>query len=193
MPNDDKMASLKAMSALSGVEVELKEVCQDWILLTYDLPHNKEGDKARSEFLHKAKTIGAVQHTESVYLLPWTPMSESMAIEVSRVGNAFIWLSSVKDNQKARKLTNDYDADIKRSISSVKKRITKMKRHAEDGKSGLVERMRVKTDRMIKDLAGIVARRGSKELCRKVDELKRESDSITIGTSGTIRELEELL
>jgi signal transduction histidine kinase len=116
-----------------------------------------------------------------------------MAVEVSKVGNAFLWLSSVKDDDKARELTDSYDADIRRAISSVRRRITKMRKHAEDGKAGLVERMRVKTDKMIRDLASTVARRGSSELCQRVDALKKEAESISVGTWGAIKEIEKLL
>lgn len=190
---EEKLASLKLMSALSGVEVRVKEVIDDWILLTYDLPTTEEGNKMRAEFLKKASQIGAAQHTESVYLLPWCPESELLAVQLAEKGKLFVWIANVKDESKAKELTEKYDVDVATDFKEIRERLTKMRKHAEDGKAGIVERMKKKTDRMILDAAGIAARRGSEKLAREVDKLKQEAESITVNNSSWVSELKDLL
>lgn len=190
---EEKLASLKLMSALSGVEVKVKEVIDDWILLTYDLPTTEEGNKMRAEFLRKASQIGAAQHTESVYLLPWCPESELLAVQLAEKGKLFVWIANVKDESKAKELTEKYDGDVATDFLEIRERLAKMKKHAEDGKAGVVERMKKKTDRMIVDAAGIAARRGSEKLAHEVERLKSEFEEIQVSSSGWVSELEGLL
>ena len=171
---DEKFASLRAMEAFTGIHIDVRELVDSWILLTYDVPHTKEGDKARSDFLRKARDIGAVQHTESVYLLPWTPRSESLALDVAKVGNAFLWTSNVKDKVRATELTVKYDADIKESLKKIKDRIRRINKHYEEGRDGIAARMVKKTETMLWNASNIASRRGSVDLCDKVNSLIQE-------------------
>lgn len=194
MAEEEKFASLKLMAALSGVEAKVKEYIEDWVLLTYDLPHNEAGDKVRAKFLDDVRSLGGIQHSESCYLFPASPVAELAVISVAEAGKAYIWFSSVEDEEKARKLTQEYDKKVKDDfLKELKERITKMKKHAEEGKDGIVEKMRKKTDRMLKDAAGIAARRGSEKLAREVEKLKSELDGIQVSPSGWVSELKNLL
>lgn len=192
---EKRLASLKLMAALSGVKVRTREICSEFYLLTFDLPTTEEGNKARAKFYERARRVGAVPHTESVFYLPACPESELAIVEVAEAGNAFVWTTSVKDEQTARELTEKYDQGISNDIlQEIKERLTKMRKHAEDGKSGIIERMKPKTDRMIVDAAGIAARRGSEKLAKDVEELRKEADSITINNNGSwVNEIKELL
>jgi len=68
------------------------------------------------------------------------------------------------------------------------------KKHAEDGKEAVVNRMRKKTEKMLKDAAGIAARRGSDKLAKEVSRLKSEYEEITVNTAGSwVSELKDLL
>ena len=69
-------ASIEVLARLTGTQIRCREICDRWLLITYDLPHNKKGDRARREFLDTAKIIGATHHTDSVYLMPWTPAAD---------------------------------------------------------------------------------------------------------------------
>jgi len=173
MKLEDRLASLKALTTLSGVNIPVMEVCHDWLLLTYDIPCNDIGNKTRRKFLSMAKAIGASQHTLSVYLLPWTPESELLAVEVAAVGNAFIWTSNVKDLQKAKELTKAYDADIASRIVKLDKRIDKIETAIIADRKKDAHRMIEKTERMIKELRKIVTLRASQELLDKFEKVSQ--------------------
>jgi len=193
---DEKFASLKLMADLSGVEAQVKPYLTEWILITYDLPTTEEGNKARAEFLETVWHLGGVMHSKSCYLMPSTPEAELAAVRLAEVTkSAYIWFSSIKDEAKARELTEEYDKAIKDDIlKELKERITKMKKHAEDGKEAVVNRMRKKTEKLIKDAAGIAARRGSEKLAKEVSRLKSEYEEITVNTTGSwVSELKDLL
>jgi len=194
--NEEQFASLKLMATLSGVEAQVKEVLHDFILITYDLPTTEEGNKARSRFLDDIRYIGGVMHSESCYLMPSSPESELAAIQLAeKTPSCYIWFSHIKDEVKAKELTREYDKAVKDDIlKEIRERVAKMKKHAEDGKEGVVNRMRKKTEKMLKDAAGIAARRGSEKLAKEVSRLKSEYEGITVNTAGSwVSELKDLL
>lgn len=185
-----KTPTLKMAEALSNVELQVREVCDQWILITYDLPNTDEGQKARSKFLRRAESIGAVQHTESVYLMPWTPESEMYAVEVASIGRAFLWVSSIKDENRAKEITDDYDAKVESGlIKYVRERIKKMQQHAQSNIRAF-ERMKVKTFTLLDESAGIASRRGSVRLAETVASLRKEVNDIIPVTSSSIWEKE---
>jgi hypothetical protein len=192
---DERLASLKLMAALSGVEVKTREICSEFYLLTFDLPTTEEGNKARAKFYERARRAGAVPHTESVYYLPTCPESELAIVEVAEAGNAFVWTANVKDEDKARILTEKYDKSVNNDIlKELNERVTKMEKHAEDGKEAVVNRMRKKTQKMLVDAAGIAARRGSEKLARQVEKLKTRCEEIKVADSSSwVSELKGLL
>jgi hypothetical protein len=194
--NEEKFASLKLMATLSGVEAQVKEVISDWILVTYDLPTTEEGNKARAKFLDNVRYIGGVMHSESCYLLPSSPSSELATIELAeRTPSCYVWFSSVHSIDKAKELTHEYDKSVNDDIlKELKERITKMEKHAEDGKESVVNRMRKKTQKMLVDAAGIAARRGSERLAQQVEKLKTRYEEIKVADSSSlVGELRNLL
>ena len=123
----EQTASLRAMSALSDTPVNIREVIDDWVLITFDIPTTEEGNKVRSEFYKVARRVGALQHTESVYLMPLTTETEMLALELSRIGNVFIWTSTPAENE-ARGITDNYDDIVDSQIDDVFGRIQKTKK-----------------------------------------------------------------
>ena len=192
MNENEKLASLKTMAALSGVDVNVKSVCDDWLLLTFDIPATIEGNKARQDFYKRAKELGATQHSESVYLLPWCPETELLALDISKVGDVYVWVSHIKDEQRAQELTSKYDTDIEQQFKALEKRIAKMKQHLEGGKEGTAKRMVKKTNQMINDLTSIVARRGSTRLADRLDKVKEGFESLKPG-AAFIKEIRGML
>lgn len=190
---DKRLDSLKTMAALSGVDMQVKEICDRWILITYDLPHTEEGDKARVKFLKEASLIGAMMHTESVYLMPWTPESELMALELAEIGNAYLWLSSAKGVDESseinKDLTSSYDVRVADLLVKVHKRIVQMQEHVSAGNISAAERMREKTDRLLNATASIVARRGSVELSEQVGRLREKADAAAPDLFKTLADL----
>jgi len=172
---EDKLASIKAMSAFSGVDIQVREIVDKWILLTYDLPVTKEGNEARSKFLTTARRIGAIKHTNSVYLMPWTPQAELLALNVSQIGEAFLWISQVKEDKVAG-LTKDYDTKSKQIFKDVAERLDKIEGHVVAEHLKLSEKMLEKTRPMIEGLVSIATQRGSVELLESAALLKDKFD-----------------
>lgn len=170
--------ALEILAKLSGTNIPIKAVIQDWILITYDLPNNKEGSKTRYEFLKKAREIGAVPHTESVWLLPLTPESQVMALEIAKKGKAVVWTSTTAETGKSEEITKRYDDGIMPAVKEVEKRIDKIAVHLKDRKFKLAEKMSDKTERMINNLEQAIIRRGSQELYIFVLLLKMRFNSI---------------
>ncbi len=77
MAKASPFTEIEMLARLSDTKIKCRDIVDRWLLLTYDIPHNEKGDKARREFLNAATLVGATQHTESVYLLPWTPAAFS--------------------------------------------------------------------------------------------------------------------
>ena len=189
---DSRLDSLRTIAMLDGVDLPVRDVCDNWLLLTYDLPNTEEGNKLRSEFLRTAKRMGAVQHTESVYLLPWTQQAELLAMEIAKIGNAFIWTSHPQDPKQAAEITEDYDNKIVEGIiSDITDRLEKMEDIASIGNSRSYHRMVEKTDNMITEAKVIAKRRGSKHLIDMIDALEKRYREISISAADD--EFAELL
>ncbi|MFA5152104.1 MAG: hypothetical protein WC554_06080 [Clostridia bacterium] len=153
-------SSLEVMARMTDTEIDAREICDKWLLITYDLPNNDEGNKMRAKFYIEAKRIGATQHTESVYLMPWTPDAEMLALSLSMVGKCVIWTASVNESD-AQEITKRYDEGLRPILKEIETRIDKVGLHIEAGDLGIAQRMTGKTDQMIKDLEQAICRRGS--------------------------------
>jgi len=192
----EKSATLRATESFAGVEVNMREIVDSWILITYDLPNTDEGQKMRAQFLKKAERLGAVIHTESVYLLPNCPESELLAVNLASVGKMYLWVSQIKDPNRAQELTDDYDAKVEAGlIKEVRQRIAVMQDRAQSNPSAF-ERMKKKTYTLLDESSGIALRRGSTRLVEAVAKLREDVDAIVPASgsvSGWANELKGLL
>jgi len=172
---EDRLASLKAMSAFANVDVQVRELVDKWILLTYDLPVTKEGNDARYKFLASARRVGAIKHTNSVYLMPWTPQAELAALEVAAIGDAFLWISEVKEDRVA-KLTRDYDRKSRVIFDKVEERLTRIENHITVGHIKRAANMLHRTGPMVESLIKIASQRGNLDLYERAGKLKQKFD-----------------
>ncbi len=164
MEKENKTAELEVTAALSGVEVKTREICDKWILLTYDMPHNEAGDKARREFLMNARALGAHQHTESVYLLPYSTEAGEAILNLTKAGKVFVWTSESTSQTQAAEVTRNYDAELRESLKKLSKRVDRMIELKKDNKFGILNKMREKTDQIIDSMGDAVRRRESLDL-----------------------------
>mgnify|MGYP001616341477 CR=1 FL=1 len=125
------LSSIEVMSRMSGIPLQARELVDQWILLTYDIPKSETGDKARRKFLERAHAIGATQHTASVYLMPWTQEAEVLAFDVAAVGRACVWTSKPTDAGQAKELTESYDSKLGKLLDVVIERLDKIQVHWE--------------------------------------------------------------
>ncbi len=175
---DDRLAELEVMSRLLGTAIQTREICDKWLLITYDIPTTKVGNQTRNKFLKEAAQVGATQFTESVYLLPYTPEAELLALEVARVGKAVVWTSQPTNESLAREVTQVYDRGLKPLLDKVIERIDKIAAQIDARHYKMAEKMTEKTERMINSLEQAIIRRGSAELYITLQTVKLRLNSL---------------
>jgi len=153
--------TLEVMAGLTDTPIEARELVDKWLLITYDLPHSEAGDKARREFLLKAQAIGATRHTDSVYLLPWTPLAETLALQLARVGEVVVWTSTTTDEGKAQAVTRTYDRGLEPLLDEIAGRLDRINEHMEARRYKRANKMIPKTERMLNQVGSAIERRGS--------------------------------
>ncbi|KKN14596.1 hypothetical protein LCGC14_0994570 [marine sediment metagenome] len=168
------------MARLMDVSIETKEICDKWLLITYDIPHTEEGDRARREFLDNARLIGATKHTESVYLMPWTGEAEILALNLSgtKGGRVCLWTSQPTDTELAEDITKTYDASLRPQINEIGVRLDKIVAHQDAGHELRAEQMLIKTKLMLDGMEKAVVRRGSAQLYVLITLLKRRLEAV---------------
>lgn len=157
-------SSIEVMSRMSGIPLEAREIVDQWLLFTYDIPKSEAGDKARRKFLDRARAIGATQHTASVYLMPWTQEAEVLAFEVAAVGRACVWTSKPTDAEQAEVLTESYDGNLEKLLDVISTRLDKIQKHWENEHYKRATKMAEKTKDKLDGLLEAVQRRGSEDL-----------------------------
>ena len=166
-------SSIEVLARMTDTEIETREICGRWLLLTYDLPHTEEGDKARRQFLMQAKMIGATHHTDSVYLMPWTKHAEVLALELARVGKVCVWTSQTTNKAKAKEITEDYDRKVEPWLDEISERIDRITEHLNKEHYKQADKMKVKTAKMLNAVEQAVIRRGSAQLYVMLTLIKR--------------------
>lgn len=159
-----KTAELEITAMLSGETVATREICDKWILLTYDMPHTVAGDKARRNFLIQARKLGACQHTESVYLMPYSAAAGEVCLELAKAGKLFVWTSESTNPDQAREITTKYDKDLRVMLTGLSERIDRMIELRREQKFGRLDKMRKKTEALLSSLGDAVRRRESADL-----------------------------
>lgn len=157
-------SSLEVLARLTDTKILAKEICDKWLLITYDLPKTKEGNQARNRFLSRARALGATKHTESVYLMPWTGEAEAMALSLAAAGQAVVWSSQTTNPQEATRITENYDKQMLPQIEALSERLNKIEDHWRNNHKKRLERMMDKTAKIIANLEAAIIRRGSAEL-----------------------------
>lgn len=170
--------TVEVLAKLMGIQIECREICDKWLLVTYDIPHNKTGDAARRAFLVTARTIGATRHTDSVYLMPYTSSAEALALEVAKKGDVCIWTSNTTDQSKAAEITKSYDAGLQPILDEIDARIDKISKHLRDKHYKRADKMRVKTEKMLASVKNAIIRRGSAQLFILVTLLEKRFVSL---------------
>lgn len=158
--------SMEVLARLTGTEINVREMVDAWLMVTYDLPHNKEGDKARRKFLAEATAIGASRHTDSVYLMPWTPSAEALALQLSRVtgGDVVVWTSKTTDPEQAKEITESYDASLRPQLDEISERIDRIYEYENKRQFKRAAKMMPKTEKMLAQMEQAILRRGSASL-----------------------------
>lgn len=152
---------LEVLARMTDSKIEIKDVIPEWLLLTYDLPHTDAGDQARAKFLKAAAAIGAVRHTDSVYLMPWSAEAESLALDLAKTegGEVIVW-SKAKPLTHEEQVLQGYDDALKPHIKEFSDRLNKMEGYLIKD-NGIFARMVPKTTKMLDNLDAAILRRGN--------------------------------
>lgn len=187
MENEKKpvdFSSIEVMARLTNTQIQTREICDKWLLITYDLPHTEAGDKARREFLERARRIGATHHTDSVYLMPWTSYAESLALQLAGSGEVCVWTSQTTNEAKAKEITASYDAGLAPQVDEISERLGKISEHLSAKHFKRADQMLEKTVEMMDALENAVIRRGSAELFISIQLLRRRMNAIVARQGG---------
>ena len=116
--------------------------------------------------------MGAIQHTESVYLLPWIPEANLEAIKLAGAGKVFVFYAKASDEMQAADLTREYDIGLRRRLEKLEERAMKILEHASQRHNKRVESMLESTWPVFNGLARAVASRGSVDLAEYLDAIR---------------------
>jgi hypothetical protein len=164
----------KILAKFAGIEFKARELVDEWILVTYDLPATDEGNKARQDFLRLAPRIGAVMHTKSVYLMPNTNECQTATVDLAKIGDVYIWTSRANDEVAKKQLTDLYDDRIKDGIKTIRDRMSAIRKHMEKDKDGMANRMVEKTIDIFNNSVFSVVQRGNAELYNLLVTMREE-------------------
>ena len=174
------MKTIEILARIEGAELKERELVDNWILITYDLPV-PDGNKARDIFLKKAPKIGAVMHSRSVYLMPLTPETEIAAYELAKVpnGDVFLWTTKVTNPEIQKKITEFYDSYLEERVYEISKRIEKIQKFIVENKRGLAKRVLRKTTSLFNQLLFATVQRGAKGIITELYELYKNLETLT--------------
>lgn len=158
---------------MTDSRIQVRDVVDKFLLLTYDLPDTEAGNKARTHFLTEARAIGAVSHTESVFMMPWSPAAEALALNLAKTegGEVICWAQAQPLN-KAEEITQRYDNALKPIMKEISGRLDKMGDYMHLKQRGRFLKMMPKTERLLANAEAAVTRRGSEVLTIWLELLK---------------------
>ncbi|MDZ4231067.1 MAG: hypothetical protein U1B77_04540 [Dehalococcoidales bacterium] len=134
-------------------EAAVKEIVQDFVLVTFDIP--AKAAALRRHFLKKAHEIGAVCHTDSVYLMPYSVQAQALANELESAGHAVIWRAHQPDQEKAIEIMAKYETAVKIRCQLIEQRLALANEYIAAGRLKLAQNMGAKTGKLLYQLAQI--------------------------------------
>ena len=136
------------------MEVEVKELIQDHVLIVYDIPATAV--KLRASFLQQARAAGAEKHTDSCYFMPYSEKAMALAQKLESAGHAVVWGPAHQpDKEKATEMTIRYKDGVTARCSLVEQRLVMGMTLIAQGKLGIARRMGIKTGKLLQQLIGI--------------------------------------
>lgn len=173
---EEAIAVLNAEKMILAPEanLQIQKVMDKFALIVYDIPATKEGAQARAEFLGKAKFLGAVMHTESVYIAPWSVTTELELFKAAEVGTLRIFVSVPVHKEDCEEITRDYDAKLADVFKEAEDRWDKIEQHLVDQHLGLVHKMLPLMYEQVNSLKKAAIARGSQHLYDRWEALNNK-------------------
>jgi len=173
--------TLEVMARITDNPIKIKKVVEKWLLLTYDLPHTPTGDRARALFLNRASAIGATRHTDSVYLMPWSPEAERMALELARTEGAdvIVWAQATPLDRE-EEITRNYDHSLRPKLDEISERLDRMNFYIRKSQPKRAAILTEKTERLLQEAEVAINRRDSDTLQLRLETLKARFAQVAI-------------
>ncbi len=173
---EDSIAQLTAEKMLfdPNAKLEIKEILEKFCLITYDLPATPEGAKARADFLNRAKFHGALMHTESVYIAPWSIANDLNVLRTAGVGKVRIFVSVPLEKEECAEITRDYDKKLSEVFKEAEDRFEKIIKHVEEEQLGLAHKMLPKSEEQVTAMKKAAIARGSQHLFDRWEDLDKK-------------------
>jgi hypothetical protein len=147
---------------MTDSKIKVQDVVDKWLLLTYDLPHSEEGDKARALFLARAAAIGATRHTTRFIYSRGSSGGGSFSLEYfqGRRRSVIAWAKSrTFDEQRG-----DYP-ELRNGLKALLKnkgvRLDKMDAYSFSNSRERVIQMTPKKKRLLDNAEAAIIRRGN--------------------------------
>ena len=177
--DEDKNQALAMLNAEKMIldpsaNLQIQDVMEKFALITYDLPATKEGNEARAEFINKARYLGAVMRTESVYIAPWSIVNELAVFKAADVGKVRIFISVPLHKEDCAEITREYDKSLNLVFKDAEVRFDKIEKHLEEQQLGLVHKMLPKTEEQVASLKKAAIARGSQFLYDRWEALDKK-------------------
>jgi len=102
-----------------------KEILEDWILITYDIPRGKEGHALRHWLIRKLRELGAMMFTESVYYLPYSPKAYEAITRLEGRAKCYVWRAKLTEYEDAKEVTKRYRNERKILLATLRTFIDK--------------------------------------------------------------------
>jgi len=112
-----------------------KEILQDWILVTYDIPRGREGHALRHWLIRKIREMGGMMFTESVYYLPHSEKAYDAIARLRGRAKCYVWRTSLKEREDAKELTRRYRDERKVLLTALRTLIDRYSSLSEDSTS----------------------------------------------------------
>jgi hypothetical protein len=125
----------------------VQEIISDYTLLCFDIPQNQ--GKLRKLILRRISEIGGHMATASVYYLPYSDKTLSLANDIAKVGDVVVWRSQQLNPKKAEALTMEYDQHIFNRCQLIDTRFVMIKDYIQFGQFGRANLMIQKTNYLI--------------------------------------------
>jgi hypothetical protein len=174
--------TLKATAVLIDSPLQVDELMDEYILITYDVPVTEEGNEARTEFLQRTRQIGAVQLSASVYYMPWVDGANEAALLLAEVKEAVVNVhySKAGSDDQAFQMRTLYDMAITKWFVEAEERLRRGYQHLYDGKPGTTIRMTRVTLETAKNLKQVATRRGSQEMIDRAEKLYEDLGTLSV-------------
>ncbi|MDP2726275.1 MAG: hypothetical protein Q8P59_01925 [Dehalococcoidia bacterium] len=134
-------------------EAAVKEIVQDFVLLTFDIPAT--ASKLRRTFLRDAHALGVICHTASVYLMPYSEKAMALANTLNSAGHAVVWRAHQPDQEQASAVMAKYETAVKVRCQLIEQRLALTSDYIAAGRLKLAQRMGILTGKLLKELAQI--------------------------------------